>query len=330
MGSIEGKRGMPRLRPPFPAVRGLWDSPSNINNVETYANVPAHHPHGRRAVREDRHREEQGHEGLRPGGKDQARRHDRGAHGHQPARGHLRHRRRHPGRQEVQGGADGRPLGRAACRKASPTCWSTTTPSPRRAPSWAPAAWWSWTSPPAWWTWPATSSPSSRASPAASAPSAASARSGCWRSSPASPRARARRKDIAELEELAAKVKISSLCGLGQTAPNPVLTTLQLLPRPSTTTTSATSAARRRSARRSSATAWSPRHAPAACCARGSAPRRRRTASARRSHDDRPGTPASAAGCASRRAGSTQLRSRRAPASAHEKAPRTDHGRGED
>jgi NADH-quinone oxidoreductase subunit F len=40
MGSIEGKRGMPRLRPPFPAERGLWDSPSNINNVETYANVP--------------------------------------------------------------------------------------------------------------------------------------------------------------------------------------------------------------------------------------------------------------------------------------------------
>ena len=39
MGSIEGKRGMPRLRHPFPAARGLWDSPSNINNVETYANV---------------------------------------------------------------------------------------------------------------------------------------------------------------------------------------------------------------------------------------------------------------------------------------------------
>jgi NADH-quinone oxidoreductase subunit F/NADP-reducing hydrogenase subunit HndC len=40
MASIEGKRGMPRPRPPFPAVRGLWDKPSNINNVETYANVP--------------------------------------------------------------------------------------------------------------------------------------------------------------------------------------------------------------------------------------------------------------------------------------------------
>jgi len=40
MGSIEGKRGMPRPRPPFPAQKGLWGKPSNINNVETFANVP--------------------------------------------------------------------------------------------------------------------------------------------------------------------------------------------------------------------------------------------------------------------------------------------------
>ena len=39
LASIEGKRGMPRIRPPFPAVKGLWDKPININNVETYANV---------------------------------------------------------------------------------------------------------------------------------------------------------------------------------------------------------------------------------------------------------------------------------------------------
>jgi NADH-quinone oxidoreductase subunit F len=38
--SIEGKRGMPRTRPPFPAQSGLWGKPSNINNVETFANVP--------------------------------------------------------------------------------------------------------------------------------------------------------------------------------------------------------------------------------------------------------------------------------------------------
>jgi NADH-quinone oxidoreductase subunit F len=40
IGSIEGLRGMPRKRPPFPAVQGLWKKPTNINNVETFANVP--------------------------------------------------------------------------------------------------------------------------------------------------------------------------------------------------------------------------------------------------------------------------------------------------
>ena len=40
LNSIEGKRGMPRPRPPFPAVKGLWNKPSIINNVETYACVP--------------------------------------------------------------------------------------------------------------------------------------------------------------------------------------------------------------------------------------------------------------------------------------------------
>jgi NADH-quinone oxidoreductase subunit F len=39
MASIEGHRGMSRPRPPFPAVRGLWGYPTNINNVETFANV---------------------------------------------------------------------------------------------------------------------------------------------------------------------------------------------------------------------------------------------------------------------------------------------------
>jgi len=37
--SLEGKRGMPRLKPPFPAAKGYMDLPSNINNVETFANV---------------------------------------------------------------------------------------------------------------------------------------------------------------------------------------------------------------------------------------------------------------------------------------------------
>jgi NADH-quinone oxidoreductase subunit F len=40
IASIEGKRGTPRPRPPFPAVKGLWGKPTSINNVETFANVP--------------------------------------------------------------------------------------------------------------------------------------------------------------------------------------------------------------------------------------------------------------------------------------------------
>jgi len=44
--SIEGNRGMPRVRPPFPAQKGLWGKPTNINNVETYANVPLIIRHG--------------------------------------------------------------------------------------------------------------------------------------------------------------------------------------------------------------------------------------------------------------------------------------------
>ncbi|MEA3505272.1 MAG: NADH-quinone oxidoreductase subunit NuoF [Bacteroidota bacterium] len=40
IASVEGKRGMPRKRPPFPANSGLWAKPTNINNVETLANIP--------------------------------------------------------------------------------------------------------------------------------------------------------------------------------------------------------------------------------------------------------------------------------------------------
>ncbi|OYT16419.1 MAG: NADH-quinone oxidoreductase subunit F [Bacteroidetes bacterium 4572_77] len=40
IASVEGERGMPRRRPPFPAVSGLWKKPTNINNVETFANIP--------------------------------------------------------------------------------------------------------------------------------------------------------------------------------------------------------------------------------------------------------------------------------------------------
>jgi len=46
IASVEGQRGMPRKRPPFPAASGLWKKPTNINNVETYANIPWIIQHG--------------------------------------------------------------------------------------------------------------------------------------------------------------------------------------------------------------------------------------------------------------------------------------------
>lgn len=46
IASLEGERGMPRLKPPFPAQKGFWNKPTNINNVETLANVPWIFRHG--------------------------------------------------------------------------------------------------------------------------------------------------------------------------------------------------------------------------------------------------------------------------------------------
>ncbi len=46
LASIEGRRGMPRLRPPYPAEKGLWGKPTSVNNVETYALVPWIFRHG--------------------------------------------------------------------------------------------------------------------------------------------------------------------------------------------------------------------------------------------------------------------------------------------
>jgi NADP-reducing hydrogenase subunit HndC len=110
--SIEGNRGMPRPRPPFPAVKGLWGRPTVINNVETLANVPRDPHQGSRLVQQDRHRHHEGHEGLRADRQGEQLRPHRGPDGHHPARDHLRHRRRHPRRPPVQGGPDGRSLRR--------------------------------------------------------------------------------------------------------------------------------------------------------------------------------------------------------------------------
>ena len=54
LDSLEGKRGNPRLKPPFPAIQGLYQGPTLINNVETLCTMPHDHPDRRRGVRQAR------------------------------------------------------------------------------------------------------------------------------------------------------------------------------------------------------------------------------------------------------------------------------------
>ena len=112
MESLEGKRGVPRIKPPFPAVVGLYGGPTVINNAETIASVPAHHRDGRRGVREDRHRAQRRHAPLRHQRPRRTPRRLRAAHGLQPQEDDLR--------------------GRAA---ASPTARSSRPSSPAAHPA---------------------------------------------------------------------------------------------------------------------------------------------------------------------------------------------------
>ena len=62
LDSLEGKRGNPRLKPPFPAIEGLYDGPTLINNVETLSTAPVIISMGGERVREARRRELDRHE----------------------------------------------------------------------------------------------------------------------------------------------------------------------------------------------------------------------------------------------------------------------------
>ncbi len=110
--SIEGKRGMPRVRPPFPATKGLWEKPDLDQQRRDVRQRAVDRDERRQGVQLARHGEQQGHEGVRDGRQDPPRRPGRGADGDLHPRDRLRHLRRHPGRPEVQGRADGRAVGR--------------------------------------------------------------------------------------------------------------------------------------------------------------------------------------------------------------------------
>ena len=114
-GADDLDRGQPRRAAPAAPVPRRKGLVGQAHAAEQRRNLRqrAGHPPGRRPlVRLLRHAQEQGDQGLRPGRGDQERRPGRGAHRHVAGRLDLRHRRRHPQRQGVQGGADRRPLRR--------------------------------------------------------------------------------------------------------------------------------------------------------------------------------------------------------------------------
>ena len=228
MTSIEGNRGEPRPRPPFPAVKGLFGKPTMLNNVETYANIAQIILNGAGMVCLHGHGKVQGHQGLRAGRQDHQHRSGRDSHGHHAARDHRGDRRRH-----------------------APTARSSR---PRR-PAVPPAA----ASPPRCIDTPidydnliaigsmmgsgglivmdedncmvdiakfflefTVDESCGKCTPCriGTQPHAGDPRA-------RSPRATARTEDLDKLEELANHIKTAALCGLGQTAPNPVLSTLR-------------------------------------------------------------------------------------------------------
>ncbi len=95
MESLEGKRGIPRIRPPFPAVVGLWGGPTVINNAETLASVPHIILGGAEWYCEARHAEERRHASVLPERAPEQARRLRTAHGLQPEEDDLRSGRRH-------------------------------------------------------------------------------------------------------------------------------------------------------------------------------------------------------------------------------------------
>ena len=92
--SIEGERGEPRIRPPYPTQSGLWGKPTVINNVETLANIPAVIYYGADWFSRIGTPQQRRDEGLRAGRQGRAHRAGRGADRDHAARDRRGHRRR--------------------------------------------------------------------------------------------------------------------------------------------------------------------------------------------------------------------------------------------
>ena len=116
MRSIEGKRGMPRPRPPFPAHKGLWEKPTILNNVETLANVPQIILRGGRWYAGVGTDTSKGDKSFRPLGCGQQHRACGNPHGDAFENDHLRCGRRYTRKEKIQSRSAWRSLRRLRAR----------------------------------------------------------------------------------------------------------------------------------------------------------------------------------------------------------------------
>ena len=142
IASLEGEAGRPRPRPPFPAQKGLWGKPSNINNVETWYNIAPIITKGPAWFTETGSAKSSGTKVFSLVGKVQQHRPGRDAAGHAAEDLHLRHRRGRRRRTQHQSRADRRSLRRLHSARDVRHAGGLREPRRSWAPSWARAAWW--------------------------------------------------------------------------------------------------------------------------------------------------------------------------------------------
>ncbi len=128
IASIEGKRGTPKPRPPYPAVSGLWGKPTLINNVETFANIAPIIRKGGKWFASIGSERSKGTKVFALTGKITNTGLVEVPMGISLRADHRRHRRRRSRRPHLQGRADRRPFRRLPSRRTCSTSASATTP----------------------------------------------------------------------------------------------------------------------------------------------------------------------------------------------------------
>ncbi len=221
LDSLEGFRGQPRLKPPFPAVAGLYACPTVVNNVESIASVPSIIDQRRRLVRRDGHREVQGLRHLLAVRPRHPARPVRGAARHHAARA-ARHGGRHPGRAPAEVLDAGRlvhpDLHRRAPGRAARLRVAWAPPGRCSAPGRCRSS----TRRPAWSARCCAGPSSTRTSRAASARRAGRAPTGSSRCSSGWRTARAPRRTWTRSLDICDNILGRSFCALGDGATSPI------------------------------------------------------------------------------------------------------------